>query len=189
MVEMATKCSAAALGLTTEIGELSAGHLADVAVFYASTAKDYRAVIEATPQDVALVLRGGKVLYGDSGIVDALSTGCGDLMVCGNAKKVCVDTPGVTLADITAAAAASYPLFFCKGETPKDEPSCVPYRDTYPNGTSATDRDGDGVPDATDDCPSVFNPPRPLDGTKQSDVDGDGAGDACDASPLDPAVK
>ncbi len=83
----------------------------------------------------------------------------------------------------------SYPLFFCKGETPKDEPSCVPYRDTYPNGISATDRDGDGVPDATDNCPSVFNPPRPLDGTAQADVDGDGKGDACDAKPLDPAVQ
>ncbi len=189
IVELATKGSAAVLKLDTEIGELSAGRIADIAIFYASTAKDYRAVIEANPQDVALVLRGGKVMYGDAGLVDALAPGCGDLMMCGNAKKVCIDTPGVTLADITAAAAASYPLFFCKGETPKDEPSCVPFRDTYPNGTSATDRDGDGVPDATDNCPSVFNPPRPLDGAKQSDVDGDGAGDACDAKPLDPAVK
>jgi hypothetical protein len=189
LVEMATKGSATALKLESEIGELAAGRLADIAVFYASTTKDYRAVIEGTPQDVALVLRGGRVMFGDAAIVEALSPGCGELPVCGVTKKVCVDTPGVTLADITAAAAASYPLFFCKGETPKDEPSCVPYRDTYPNGTSATDRDGDGVPDATDNCPSVFNPPRPLDGTAQADVDGDGAGDACDAKPLDASAK
>ncbi len=37
----------------------------------------------------------------------------------------------------------------------------------------ATDSDGDGVPDACDNCPSEFNP-------DQADTDGDGIGDACD---------
>ena len=70
-----------------------------------------------------------------------------------------------------------------------NEPTCIPYCDSYPNGSSATDPDGDGVADASDDCPTVFNPPRLLtmDGAKQSDVDGDEAGDACDAKPLDPS--
>ena len=189
IVELATKGSATALKLDSEIGSLAAGHLADIAIFSTAPGKDYRAVIAGSPEDVLLVLRGGKVMYGDAALVEALSPGCADLPMCGLTKKVCVDTPGVTLADITAAAAASYPLFFCRGEVPTDEPSCVPYRDTYPDGTSATDRDGDGVPDATDDCPDVFNPPRPLDGTKQADVDGDGVGDACDGKPLDAAVK
>ncbi len=35
------------------------------------------------------------------------------------------------------------------------------------------DADGDGVPDASDDCPTVANP-------GQADADGDGLGDACD---------
>jgi hypothetical protein len=41
-------------------------------------------------------------------------------------------------------------------------------------GTTSTDADGDGVPDATDNCPTVPNP------APQADSDGDGVGDACD---------
>ncbi len=37
------------------------------------------------------------------------------------------------------------------------------------------DADGDGVPDVSDNCPRVSNPP-------QVDCDGDGRGDACDAA-------
>jgi hypothetical protein len=42
------------------------------------------------------------------------------------------------------------------------------------------DLDGDGVPDAVDNCPTVPNP-------DQSDLDGDGIGDVCDGIPLGPA--
>lgn len=186
LFEMATTNAAVALGIESQVGSLAPGLLADITIFSAAAGKDYRAVIGAGVEDVLLVLRGGKPLYGEASLVDALGTGttCAALDVCKTEKKVCVDTPGVTLADIQTAAASIYPLFYCKGETPKDEPSCVPYRDAYPNGTSATDRDGDGIPDANDNCPSIFNPTRALDGASQSDVDGDGVGDACDAKPL-----
>ena len=40
-------------------------------------------------------------------------------------------------------------------------------------GQGGQDSDGDGVPDASDNCPYVSNP-------DQSDQDGDGVGDACD---------
>jgi hypothetical protein len=43
-----------------------------------------------------------------------------------------------------------------------------------PNDFPVQDADGDGVPDALDDCPTVPN-------LVQTDTDGDGAGDACDA--------
>jgi imidazolonepropionase-like amidohydrolase len=186
LFEMATKNAASALGIDSQVGVLATGRLADIAIFSASAGPDYRAVIGAGVEDVLLVLRGGKVLYGEAALVDAVGNGtaCGDFAVCGTEKKVCLDTPGVTLADVSNVAATVYPLFFCKTETPKDEPSCVPYRDAYPNGTSATDRDGDGIDDASDNCPSVFNPPRALDGQDQADADGDGTGDACDSTPL-----
>ena len=182
---MATANGAAAAGFGNEIGALTAGMVADVAVFDASTNTDYRAVIAAGAEDVHLVLRGGTPLYGDAELVGALQTGCTPLEVCGNARVVCDDVPGTSLAAIQAATQGVYPLFFCKGTAPTAEPSCVPYRDTYPDGITSTDKDGDGVPDAKDDCPSIFNPIRPMDGAKQADQDADGYGDACDAFPLD----
>jgi Bacterial Ig-like domain (group 2)/Thrombospondin type 3 repeat len=42
--------------------------------------------------------------------------------------------------------------------------------------TVIADADGDGVPDATDNCPNVAN-------ANQVDSDGDGIGDACDPAP------
>ncbi len=44
---------------------------------------------------------------------------------------------------------------------------------------SLTDSDGDGIPDACDNCPNAFNP-------DQTDSDTDGSGDACDDCPDDP---
>ena len=41
------------------------------------------------------------------------------------------------------------------------------------------DSDGDGVPDAVDNCPDIPNP-------AQTDTDGDGLGDLCDPCPLTP---
>jgi hypothetical protein len=188
LFEMATIHGAAAAGFDSQIGSLAAGKLADITIFDGSTRKGYRAVISASSEDVHLVLRGGQVLYGDAPLVSALDPSCSAWTVCGVARSVCIDTPGVTLADVEAIGSNLYALASCRNATPASEPSCVPYRDGYPEGTSATDRDGDGVPDSTDDCPDIFNPIRPMDGTKQSDVDGDGFGDACDAEPLDPTM-
>ncbi|MEP7343894.1 MAG: thrombospondin type 3 repeat-containing protein [Gemmatimonadaceae bacterium] len=46
---------------------------------------------------------------------------------------------------------------------------------TYPSATPQ-DSDNDGIPDASDNCPTVPNP-------SQADFDQDGIGDACDAQP------
>ena len=42
----------------------------------------------------------------------------------------------------------------------------------------APDADTDGVEDALDNCPAIYNPP-------QTDVDSDGHGDECDNCPTD----
>jgi hypothetical protein len=190
LVAMATSNPAAAMGFGDQIGTIATGMVADLTVFAAASGqKGWRTVIEAADEDVALVLRGGKALYGDVDLVKALTSAtCAAMDVCGTSKAACIDVPNVTVADVQKVAGSTYPLFFCRGQIPTDEPTCIPYRDTYPNGTSSTDRDGDGVPDTKDDCPAVFNPPRSMDNDVQSDVDGDGVGDACDARPLDPGA-
>ena len=48
-----------------------------------------------------------------------------------------------------------------------------PVRDGDVGEGPGNDRDGDGVPDNTDNCPDIANP-------DQADSDGDGDGDACD---------
>ena len=186
---MATVNSAAATGTARVLGQLKPGFMGDIAVFDGSTAKDFRAVIDGNVEDVALVLRGGKPMYGDSDLISAANFGTActafDGGVCGKAKSVCLDAPGMTLADIRTEGEKFYPLFFCKGETPKNEPSCVPTRDTYKGGPTDADKDGDGIADAQDNCPTIFNPIRPMDNGKQADADGDGTGDACDPCPRD----
>ncbi|MDF2691968.1 MAG: repeat domain protein [Labilithrix sp.] len=197
--QMVTINAAFAIGAQHALGQLKPGYVGDVAIFDSTGKKNaYRAVIEAGVEDTILVLRGGKALYGDADLVKEEAAGggadCEDIPVCNVAKKACVkkDLGKKTLADLQTAADSVYPLFFCKSDLPTDEPSCLPTRGPTagkPNVSSysaikAGDKDGDGVADTEDNCPTVFNPIRPMDGESQADADGDGIGDACDKCPL-----
>jgi cytosine/adenosine deaminase-related metal-dependent hydrolase len=186
---MVTRNAAVVTATDDAIGVLAPGHVGDIAIFDGSKNGDYRAVIAAQPEDVVLVMRAGKVLYGDAAVVGSLGApSCDTVDVCGASKSVC------TARDINITYAAlqmqsSYPAFFCG--TPMNEPTCVPSRPAAVNGStvytgqvSVTDADGDGIPDAMDNCPQVFNPIRPVDEGQQPDTDGDGVGDACDPTPL-----
>jgi large repetitive protein len=192
---MATLGSARALAFDDVLGVLAPKHAGDVAVFRNRPGrKQYAAVVRAGVEDMALVLRGGKPLAGNRNVVTALEMGCDQIDVCGVKKAVCVsrDT-GQVLTQVQGSATGKYPLFFC-GD-PMDEPSCLPSRtldkdkvdgsSLYTGKSTADDKDADGIADASDNCPTVFNPVRPVDGGKQADLDGDGFGDACDKCPLD----
>jgi thrombospondin type 3 repeat protein len=70
------------------------------------------------------------------------------------------------------AGAARFALIACCTQA-----ACRVYFD--PVEASGHDEDGDGVADAIDTCPHVFDP-------QQTDSDGDGVGDACDPEPANP---
>lgn len=191
---MVTVNAAAATATDDVIGVLAPGKVADISIFEGKAHPRFRAILDAEPQDVTLVMRGGKVLYGDAALVTGTAGGaaCDALDVCGTAKQVCLkDEVGKDLAGLASSAGSIYKAFFCDGP-PVSEPSCTPKRPAsvkgstiYTGQASDTDADGDGIADAMDNCPKVFNPIRPMDNGAQADFDKDGVGDACDVCPLD----
>lgn len=190
---MATRNAADAAGLLGRIGLLAPGRAGDLLIVDGRSRTPHRAVLEAGPGAVALVVRGGKALTGDAALVAALrpAAACDAVEVCGVQKRLCLaDEVGLTFPALGAAAGAAPQAFACG--VPTGEPTCVPRRPAAVAGStiftgerSPVDRDGDGLPDGQDDCPTVFNPVRPMDGGAQADADGDGVGDACDPCPLD----
>ena len=182
-------------------GRIAPGKVADLAIYQLRTfaTSPHRAVVTANPEHVVLTMRGGKALFGDRALMDALKgeDTCDTLDVCGAAKSACVQSEiGKTLAALQTSVGDAYPLFACG--TPKDEPVCSPRRDSedsrwpasvngsnsYTGQVQSEDPDGDGLSGASDNCPTIFNPVRPMDDRKQADSDGDGLGDACDPCPL-----
>ena len=197
LYRMVTVDAAGVVGAGNKIGDLKPGYFADVSIWNGKGKDAFDAVVHAQMGDTALVVRGGKVLGGESDVVAAMTgddAGCEDIDVCGSASRLCVkrDT-GKTIAELQAslesaiAKASTHPplydLFFCG--VPVDEPSCVPTRPNEFTGVpSEDDTDGDGIANAEDLCPTVFSAIKPLDKAKQADADSDGVGDHCDVCPL-----
>ena len=198
---MVTYNAALAFGLESVVGKLAKGQIADIAMFKKTSTKTaYRAVIDADSPDVLLVMNEGKIVYGDANVVSS-TNGCETIDVCGTSKKICTKDTGSSMTYSSIKAAAKYDLFFCG--TPDKEPTCIPMRpreqDTTVQHTSQygvqsyaqnsyysdpNDMDGDGVANDKDNCPTMFNPVRPLETDyKQSDFDKDGFGDICDPYP------
>lgn len=193
--QMVTANAAQAAGVDEQIGSLRPGQWADIAIFNVRDGRDYRAVIDAQPQDVVLVMRGGTILYGDANLTTASGSieVCEPVNVCGKLKGVCTipDTvyPFTALHLYNQTVTGNYPAFFCG--TPAGEPTCRPARPLSVSGSTVfdgtprdNDWDGDGIANNADNCPRVFNPVRPMDFGVQPDYDGDGLGDACDPCPL-----
>lgn len=190
LVDMATHNGAILTGFGELLGELAPGKAADIVIWDALVHKDYRAILDAGNPDIVLVFRGGTVLYGDEDLVSALTLpgDCESLDVCGRSKQLCaLRETGRSYSDLLSSAAGAYPLYAC-GSWPS-EPTCRPSRPALVNGATpytgipaAGDKDGDGISDATDNCPDLFNPLLPLYGSVQADTNGNGNGDVCDAS-------
>jgi hypothetical protein len=187
---MVTAQAASALKVEQRLGRLDPGLTADIAVYRKGGARNpYQAVFQAEARDTALVIRGGRVLYGDAALLEGMPEQCETIDVCGAPKKLCYESQSAALkaagiADFAAFQAAikdAYPLYFC--EKPANEPSCDPVRPGSYTGPSEKDFDGDGVLNEADNCPRVFNPIRPVDHGLQADFDKDGRGDSCDVCP------
>ena len=182
---MATQYGAEVAAVDDALGSLRPGLAADIAIFKNGAGSAYSDIVGAATQDVIAVMRGGKWLYGESEFVSNVDSSCADTRdVCGRTMRFCLtgEISG-SLTQLEAENSGSYPLFFCG--VPEGEPTCLPSRENEYNGVTATDSDGDGVDDAQDNCPSVFNPVRPVDGGVQGNHDGDALGDVCDPCPLD----
>jgi len=179
---MVTDHAAEAGSNDEHLGSLKAGMLGDVTVFADPNSDLFGAVVGASPDATALVIRGGEPLYGEDDTLGDLGKSCDPIQVCGETRGICVqDEFNKSLATLEGEVSGAYPLFFC--DTPDDEPTCEPSRpNEFP--VQGADADGDGILDDVDNCPIVFNPVRPMDAGVQQDADDDGMGDPCDPTPL-----
>lgn len=191
LFEAATLGAAVAGAMSDEIGVLASGRKGDVVVWERGGRDPYRAVIEAHPSRLALVLRGGKPLLGEDAAMALWPLAlCADddIDLCGRQVRPCLlGEIATTYADLAMANASSYPAFLC-GAVP-DEPLCRPQRLAVSGGfpahdgvPKAADFDGDGYANGADNCPAIFNPAN-VSPAAQPDADADGAGDACDFCP------
>lgn len=190
--KMGTGTNSDLAGASGLIGRIEVDAFADLVVFAKGDLDSHRAVIEAAPEDLALVLRAGKPLYGDALLIPALTgASCDTLDICGRPKRVCLsDEIGTDLETLRSEVGeGAYPLAVC---TPADdEPTCVPARansingsTTYNGNRTEQDPDGDGLLGEDDLCPAVFDPILPYHDGKPGDADEDELGDACDPCPL-----
>lgn len=192
--KMVTVNAARSFALQDELGSLAPGKVADIAVFRDGPASDpFEDIINASDSDVLLVLRAGRPLAGKSTLVSAFGADCDTLpieLTCGEQLAVCMDAAdGMDLQAVLDTNRDSYLLMSC-GSVPQGEPSCTPsWPNQFDGRVMPGDDDGDGVKNALDNCPLVFNPPRPMDGSRQTDWDQDTVGDACDEFPLESSTN
>ena len=104
LVDMATSSAARAVGVNDEIGAIAPGLRADLLVVRGDEANPLRAVIEADPGDVQLVLIGGVPLYGARGLMTPFWTNADlEKVALPNAVKVLASpAAALTVADVAA---------------------------------------------------------------------------------------
>jgi 5-methylthioadenosine/S-adenosylhomocysteine deaminase len=93
LVMMATANAAGLVNLSTQLGSLTAGHVADLIVLKpgAGDQDAYWTLAHSTPADMQLVIIGGAALYGDAAMMQQLSAKPTEqLEICGAAKALAV---------------------------------------------------------------------------------------------------
>ena len=192
---MATIDASVALGIDSRIGDIAVGKVADLALFAKDGESAHGAIVRGGVETVGLVLRGGQPLYGAGALIEALVpaadlTKCEEIDICGNAQRACIELDVDKNIAALRAEVSGTPYDLAPCGVPADEPSCVPFRlDEYEDGVTATDGDGDGIADAADICPTIFNPNTPLSNNAQPDFDSDGDGDSCDLCATEAGVS
>ena len=95
LVEMVTINAAKALSLDNRIGRLAQGFDADITVISGGTDNPYRALIDATVDNVLIVFVDGKPIYGERNVMDQMEWAdpdgyCEIINVCDSEKKICI---------------------------------------------------------------------------------------------------
>jgi 5-methylthioadenosine/S-adenosylhomocysteine deaminase len=115
-IRMITTNPAQALALDDKIGKLAQGFKADITVINSNDPDPTTSLLKSHLQDVQMVWVGGKPLYGNESILQAMNvTNCEPLTVHGSKKRVCVSNPSTaiplsseTLAVITQKLQSAY---------------------------------------------------------------------------------
>lgn len=162
-----------------QIGDIAPGMQADLALFSLNGRKietdedAYGAVVNASQDQVELVMRGGNILFGNyeflkgriSDVPSDIDTFNGKMYYFGTAIET-----GRPFNELKAKNKRTYPLFpdLSKAKTPLDYPISLenhlyPEATKYSGAVSPADPDGDGILNAKDNVRKVFNPVRPLD--------------------------
>ena len=110
---MATHNAAYAAGIDDVVGQLNAGHYADLVLFRRSEEQDaYGAAVNASVDDVALVWLDGKPVFADIDIAEqmGLAPGCVELTAAD--KFMCADLSAVGMSwdDIMTMTADAVPI-------------------------------------------------------------------------------
>lgn len=137
-------------------------------------------------------------MTGVCGTAKTICTQPSDIAMLASTMTMALDAARVTdMANCTARgycyAYDLFPLFRCgapaldrchfgHGVTPRRTTTGTSIAAVSGMPMAGVDDDGDSVPNATDNCPNVFNPPFDI-ATTQDDADQDGLGDVCDAVP------
>ena len=95
-VEMVTSRAATAVD-RPQVGALVEGRYADVMIVPDRGCDAYDTVIDAPTADVRLVVLGGRPMYGDAALLNALPEAararCEPVSICGLSKTICVALP------------------------------------------------------------------------------------------------